>query len=154
LEAIKQFGGVRQALLKAEFSLAEREALLYVSLLGGAVIAQTATTAVHALGYSLTYFRGIPHGRANGLLLAEYLRYNESAAPEKIRLVLSALDMASINEFGDYLGKLLPCGETFTVAELEKFAQLATLAANTANTPRQPNLAELQQILAASLPIN
>ena len=154
LEAIKQFGSVKQSLFKDKLEFAEREALLYVSLLGGAVIAQTATTAVHALGYSLTYFHGIPHGRANGLLLAEYLRYNEPAAAEKIGSVLAALGMDCIDDFGDYLRKLLPCDERFTVAELENFARIASMAANTVNSPRQPNKAELQQILAASLPVS
>ena len=30
--------------------------------------ANTGTTAVHAMGYSLTYYKNIDHGRANGLL--------------------------------------------------------------------------------------
>lgn len=152
IEAIRSFGRVKGA-LHGELSLTEREALLYVSMLGGAVIAQTATTVVHALGYSLTYFRNIPHGRANGLLLAEYLRFNEATVPEKTRFVLTALGMTSIDELESYLRELLPCRETFSLKELEEFALLASKAANTPNTPRQPDLTEMQQILAASLPV-
>jgi alcohol dehydrogenase class IV len=153
LDAIRCFGAVKQALIDGSFNLADREALLQISLIAGIVLAQTATTMVHALGYSLTYFRDIPHGRANGLLLAEYLRFNELVIPEKVHAVLDALGLASIDEFSAFLSKLLTGDEVFSPAEIEKFAVLASKAPNTAFTARQPNLAELQQLLQASLPV-
>jgi alcohol dehydrogenase class IV len=152
LEAIRGFGAVKQALLDGKIELADRAALLQMSLVAGIVLAQTATTLVHALGYSLTYFSGIPHGRANGLLLAEYLRFNEPVIPEKICAVLAALGLGSIDEFGELLNRLLAGNEVFSAEDFEKFAELASKAPNTAFTARQPNLAELQQILMASLP--
>jgi len=62
-----------------------REKLLYMSMLGGMVISHTGTTIIHGMGYSLTYF-DIPHGRANGMLVREYLKYNYEAAKEKTPL--------------------------------------------------------------------
>ena len=50
-----------------------RDELLYASMLAGTVIAQSGTTAVHAMGYPLTYHHGTPHGEANGILLGEML---------------------------------------------------------------------------------
>jgi len=47
------------------------------------VISHTGTTIIHGMGYSLTYFKDIPHGRANGMLVREYLKYNYEAAKEK-----------------------------------------------------------------------
>ncbi|MDF2500167.1 MAG: iron-containing alcohol dehydrogenase [Anaerosporomusa subterranea] len=153
LEAIRSFGAVKQALLNGIFTLPDREALLQMSLVAGIVLAQTATTVVHALGYSLTYFSGIPHGRANGLLLAEYLRFNAPVIPEKVNSVLEALGLGSIDEFGELLNKLLTGDEVFTAEDFERFAVLANKAPNTAFTARQPNLDELKQILMASLPV-
>lgn len=154
LEAIRAFGAVQQPLAAGSLQLDQRETLLYASLLGGMVIAQTATTAVHALGYSLTYFHDVPHGRANGLLLGEYLKFNETAVPGKIGNVLAALDLQTIDDFKDLMKRLLPNEEIYTEKEISEFAGIASKAPNTANTPRQPELAELQQLLRASLAVN
>ena len=153
LEAIRAFGTVSQALLAGKLELSHRGALLYTSLLGGIVIAQTGTTVVHALGYSLTYFHDIPHGRANGLLLAEYLRFNQSVVPGKVQAILDALGVISIDELHDLLAKLLPTKEVFTAREFAEFATLASKTANVANTPRQPSKAEMCEILQAALPV-
>lgn len=153
LEAIRRFGMVRQALTGNEISLATRETLLYVSLLGGMVIAQTGTTVVHALGYSLTYFHQVPHGRANGMLMGEYLRFNMAAAKDKIHWVLEGLQMKSVDEFKHWLDELFPGKVNLSDPELEEFALLAGKTTNVANTPRQPSHAELKQLLRDSLPV-
>lgn len=152
LEAIRSFGTVRQALLDGDFELSHREALLYTSLLGGMVIAQTGTTVVHALGYSLTYFHAIPHGQANGLLLAEYLRFNQSTVPEKTQAILDALGVVSVEELRDLLARLLPTKEVFTTQEFADFAAIASKTTNIANTPRQPSEVEMCEILRTALP--
>ena len=54
---------------------AARDTLLMASALGGMVIANTGTTAVHAMGYGLTYFKDVDHGRANGLLITSFLKF-------------------------------------------------------------------------------
>ncbi len=153
LEAIRHFAAAKQALKTGTFSLADRESLLYASMLGGMVIAQTGTTAVHAMGYSLTYFHQVPHGRANGLLLGEYLRFNEPAVPEKIANVLQAAAVANIDEFKALMSELLCNDETYTAEEMKAFAAQAGKAKNIANTPRQPNVSELEKIFTASLQV-
>jgi alcohol dehydrogenase class IV len=151
IEAIRRFGEIRQELDKPEISLAVREALLYVSMLGGMVIAQTSTTTVHALGYSLTYFHQVPHGRANGLLMGEYLQFHAEAATEKIACLLAAMQMQSIDEFKQWLDNLFPGKTCLTDLQVEEYAVLATKTANVANTLRQPNHAELKELLRKSL---
>lgn len=153
LEAIRAFGSVQATLLAGELQLAQREILLYASLLGGMVIAQTATTAVHALGYSLTYFYNVPHGRANGLLMGEYLRFNQTAVPGKISNVLQQLGLKTVDEFKAVMTQLLPSSEVYSEQEIIEFAGIAVKAPNTANTPRQPDITELQQLLRSSLPV-
>lgn len=150
VDALRCFGSIKDQ-IKDNITLPVRQSLLYISLLGGMVIAHTGTTLVHALGYSLTYFKQIPHGRANGLLLAEYLRYSQSAVPQKTDTILSALGLASIEDFSDYLTTLLPLTETFSREELVHFAELASQTANIGNSPRQPQAAELEQLLTAAL---
>ena len=153
LEAILSFGTVKEALRSKAISLPVREKLLYVSLLGGMVIAQTGTTTVHALGYSLTYFHHIPHGRANGLLMGEYLRFNQTVAGEKIAQVIRALGLNSVDDVKSLMQDLLPTSETLTEEEMEKYAVIAGKTTNVVNTPRQPNHEELKGLLRASMPL-
>ncbi|HSW62231.1 MAG TPA: iron-containing alcohol dehydrogenase family protein [Dissulfurispiraceae bacterium] len=150
LNAICHFGKMIGALGRDILSIDERERLLYVSLLGGMVIAQTGTTMVHSLGYSLTYFRNIPHGRANGLLLAEALRYAEKTVPGKIAAILEALGLHSIDELKDTMLLLLGPEEPWTAEELETFSSIALQAANIANTPKVPDQGDLKRVLINS----
>ena len=107
LEAIGIFGSCVQGLLEKKLDHSAREKLLYASMLGGMVIAHTGTTIVHGLGYSLTYFKGIAHGRANGRLLKEYFIYNYDYAREKIDKILEILKVNNIEEFGRIIASLL-----------------------------------------------
>lgn len=151
LEAMRIFGTVHRDLLAGELDLSCREALLTMSLLAGIVLSQTGTTVVHALGYPLTYFQHIPHGRANGLLLAAYLRFNEPVLPGKVREVLAALNLESISQMSRILRDLLPSGEVITGQDIEAYAAFAAKAANTAFTARQPEPEDLRQLLRDSL---
>ena len=151
LQAIRAFGTVVPALAAGDLDINQREKLLEASLLAGVVIAQTATTVVHALGYSLTYFRHIPHGRANGMLLAEYLRFNQSTVPGKTEQILQALGLDTIEQFRELMNKLLPNPEIFTAAEVQDFAKIALQARNIVNTPRMLKLEDLVEILTKSV---
>lgn len=154
LDAIVRFGRVRAALGGREYSMEARQMLMYVSLLGGMVIAQTGTTMVHALGYSLTYFHKVPHGRANGLLMGEYLRFNQPEANDKIQRALAALRLQSVEEFVAWLDGLFPDKVKLSEEELEQFALLAGKTVNVGNTPRQPAHDELKQLLRDSLKLS
>ena len=151
LEGIGRFGAAVNALRSGTVSLAERETLLYVSLLGGMVIAQTGTTIVHALGYSLTYFKNVPHGRANGLLLGEYLKFIEPVAASKIACVLHALKMPATADFIKLMNELFAQRVELTEQELEEYAVLAAKTANLGYTARKPSHEELKQLLRTSL---
>lgn len=72
-----------------------RAALHYASMVAGMAIAQTGTALVHAMGYPLTYHKGMPHGRANGLLLPGYLTFMTEHCPELTKRVLAAMGMES-----------------------------------------------------------
>ena len=57
---------------------AARFAMALGSSEAGLAIAQTRTTAVHAVSYPLTSYFGIPHGHACAVTLASFIRYNAS----------------------------------------------------------------------------
>jgi len=123
-----------------------RQALLLASATAGMVIAHTGTTAVHALGYSLTYFKGIDHGRANALTLAEYLAYLLPEHTEKVQAVVKALGLKSLGELKALLDTLLGARESLSEEEIHRFAAIAVKARNMANTlttPTEEDLAEL-----------
>ncbi len=102
-----------------------REKLLYASFLAGTVIAQTATTAVHAMGYSLTYFKGIDHGRANGLLLGSFMNILKKEAPQRVQKICSVMNMPDVSFFLMMVDKLLGEKELVTPEEIAQFSQKA-----------------------------
>lgn len=150
-EAIRLLASEFDNLARGEFTDEDREKLLYASMLGGVVISQTKTTAVHAMGYSLTYFKGIDHGRANGLLLGEFMEYTEKFAPEKIHDILDCMGMKTVDEFKAELHKILGETENFVLAELEMYADIANMAGGVKNSIHCPDRSEILEIYKNSL---
>jgi len=135
-------------LLHKDIDITVREKLLYASMLAGIVIAHTGTTAVHSMGYSLTYFKDIDHGRANGLLLYEYLKFIAAQYQAKVDEVVALLGAESLHSLGDILNSLLGDREPITAEEIELFSAKAITAKNIANTlvkPSQQDLADIMQ---------
>jgi alcohol dehydrogenase len=82
-EAIKLIGAnLRTAVHEGE-NLTARSNMLLGSLLGGIALANAGVGAVHALAYPLGGSFRIPHGVANGLLLAYVMEFNASRCTEK-----------------------------------------------------------------------
>jgi alcohol dehydrogenase class IV len=127
-----------------------RKTLLQASMLGGMVIAQTGTTAVHAMGYSLTYFKDIDHGRANGLLLAEYLRLVEREQPELSGRILKVMKLSSVNQFRKLMDGLLGVKEAISAEEIRQYSALAIKTKNIANCTFKLKEEDLIRIFEAS----
>jgi len=68
-----------------------RSYVLYASLLAGMVIAQTGTILVHGMGYRITSDFGLPHGRANGLLLPWVCEFNLTERYDKFAFLAESL---------------------------------------------------------------
>ncbi|NMB02213.1 MAG: iron-containing alcohol dehydrogenase [Firmicutes bacterium] len=154
LQGIAIWGTAISALRKGEIPLETREALLLASSLGGITIAQTGTTLVHALGYPLTFFHDLPHGRANGLLMKSYLEYISKVAPDRVETVLELLDLPSIEAFGELMDDLFAdyVGKLHVPAERIKFyAERAMQTNNIANSLGNPSVEELTKILEANI---
>jgi alcohol dehydrogenase class IV len=71
--------------------LEARGELLYASMLAGCVIAQAGTTLVHGMGYYYTLRFGVPHGRANALLLTPLFQHNARCETAKVAAVSEIL---------------------------------------------------------------
>jgi alcohol dehydrogenase class IV len=151
IESITAFGQCITALHRDDLDFEAREKLLYASMLGGMVISHTGTTIVHGMGYSLTYFKGITHGRANGLLMEEYLKFNYEAAKDKIDKVLDILGFETIGELGKIIRNLLPYADTFSEEELTRYASLAIKQKSASYNIRNVTEADLLGIMKRSL---
>ncbi len=101
-----------------------REKLMMASAIGGMVIAQTSTSIPHGLGYFLTYEKGIPHGRANGMLMQAYLELFDKD-DENVKAVLDSLGLASTEEMGQLMKDVLDIPETFTAEDLAYYTKRA-----------------------------
>ncbi len=127
-----------------------REKLLYASLLGGMVISQTGTTALHAMGYSLTYFKKIDHGRANALLMYEYLKYLTVDHEEKVREVIGMLGLNGLDEFRRKIDGLIGPKEALSNSEIADFSSIAMSARNIPFTLTIPEQRDLERIFRSS----
>ena len=153
VEAMGIFGGCIDNLINNTISLDDREKLLYMSMLAGMVIAQTGTTIIHGLGYSLTYFKGIPHGKANAFFMREYLKYNYDTVSEKIKNVLNLLKVGSIDQFGEKIDKLISGRVDLDKSEIKMYASLAMGQRSTLFNARTVKEEDLIDILEKSFPI-
>jgi alcohol dehydrogenase class IV len=137
---------------------ATREKLLVAATLGGMVIANTGTTAVHPMGYKLTYFKNIDHGRANGILLGHYLKVLEkkdlALKTNRVKEVVAALKVGSLDDFTGMLERLFGRPEPIALSDLEGYAAAAIKAKNIGNCLIKPEQEDLLEIYtrAASQP--
>ncbi|OQB15202.1 MAG: Alcohol dehydrogenase 2 [Firmicutes bacterium ADurb.Bin193] len=122
LEAIKIIGK-KLPYLNGRLSKKDREDLLYASMISGIVISQTKTTALHKMGYPLTYYKNIPHGRANGLMFGEYLRVLERLGVKKVNDCICAMNIGGVDDFCRIMSDLMkPSGE-ITAAEAKSYSE-------------------------------
>jgi len=134
----------------ADLDFNVREQLLSASLLGGIAIAQTGTTVLHAMGYSLTYFKRIEHGRANGLLMGDYLQYLLPEHQEKVMTVLRTLGLNGIADLKALIDDLVGDKEMISEQEISAFSAIAMRARNIPFTLKSPSQADIEEMLRRS----
>ncbi len=106
------------------------ERLFLASSLAGMAISHTGTVIVHSMGYLLTYYKGVPHGRANALLLPGFLKLCEKHASEQLKAVLAAFHSDSCEALIEAIGALTAADITLTAEEAKRFAAKAIQAKN------------------------
>ncbi|MEA5057346.1 MAG: iron-containing alcohol dehydrogenase family protein [Anaerotignum propionicum] len=112
------------ALKERVYTSEVRDKLMLASALAGVAIAQTSTSIPHCLGYFLTYEKGIPHGRANGIVTQAYLEMFPKE-DKKVGQLLHCLDMHSVEDMGAFLKDVLNTSETFSVEEVAYYTERA-----------------------------
>lgn len=123
------FGQCRDALAAGGIPFEIRERLLFMAMAAGLVISMTGTAAVHAMGYPLTTRRDVPHGRACGVLLGEYVEFCLPARSEKIGDMLRLLGMKDVTDLKQTLAGLLNNKDLYTPEELEKYTEISYASA-------------------------
>ncbi len=104
LEGIRLWGQVKDALLREDVTEEEMTAFMNASTIAGFVISQTGTSIPHGMGYHLTYYHGMAHGQANGILMAGYLSVCQNK--DKVKQILDLLGFKDLETFGGYMKSL------------------------------------------------
>lgn len=122
--------------------------LLTAACAGGITINAAGTGFNHPLGYNLTLYKGIPHGRACGAFMGEYVTYN-SRHPEGKRLLdefafLVCGDIAEV--VAANIVKWSAVDVKLTSEEIELYVGNVKDAGNYANSPYVINDDEKREI--------
>lgn len=139
-----------RVLASPEDNTARRE-MLEASCMAGMVIAQTGTTACHALGYYLTLRKGLRHGHANAVLLSRVVAWVQKYVPEKVADIEGMLG-STVEAFVSRCG-VTPDASLSAVdaVEIQEMAQEAATRGNTAATPGLPSAEDLVKIVCADV---
>lgn len=149
-KALAIFGKTIPSLIKGDFTNGDRENLMMASTIAGMVIAQTGTSLPHGMGYALTYFKGLPHGLANGCLYREYLNIFKDR--EKINNIWQCLGLQSYEELIEILNKLTAVQIDITKEEIDSYTKgMITNKAKLKNHPEEITYEDIFNIYYKSL---
>ncbi len=124
-KGLKLFGECLVMLTEKDFNYELRKKLMVASTLAGMVIAQSGTSLPHGMGYALTYFHNIPHGKANGVLLKSYLEF--CTDDSKVRKILYLLTLDSLDELGLFLSSMLGDVDNLNLENISSYADKMVL---------------------------
>lgn len=127
-----------------------RSKVMLASTLAGIQISQTGTSLPHGMGYSLTYFKGLPHGLANGVLTIEYLRSFKDKT--KVNKMLNILGLNTLNELEEIFTKLFKVDINITDEEIMEYSQaFVSNKGKLKNHPEEVSLEDVVRIYSKSL---
>lgn len=126
--------------------------LALISLYGGIVIAQTGTLIVHPLGYNLTYFHNIPHGKANAIFLASFLKIESKYLPKEVEFIINKLGFVNIDNLSQFINELLKDSKVLlNETQIKNYAERSILSKNVNNLRHTLSLDEMIFILNKSV---
>jgi alcohol dehydrogenase class IV len=134
MDGMKVFAGTVNYIDRREFSDKTREDLMYASMLGGMAITHTGTTAMHAMGYSMTYFMDMPHGFANLSVCRPYFAYIEKTDKTKMDTVVKALGFESVEALTGFFLRNMEV-PVLTEEQCARFAHIAMIQSSVKATP-------------------
>jgi len=127
-KGLKLFGECLNMIKEKDFTFIVREKLMSASTIAGMVIAQSGTSLPHGMGYSLTYFHNIPHGKANGVFLKSYLEFCEDE--NKVKKILYLLTLENLDELGNFLNEMLGYVDSVSYNDICSYADKMVLNKN------------------------
>lgn len=142
-KGLELFGRSMDSLKSGEFSYEDRENFMLCSSIAGMVIAQAGTSLPHGMGYALTYFHGVEHGRANGALLKAYIEFCSDSV--KKDTIVKRLGLSSVDELGQFLREVLETDCGASLVQLESYAR--DMMKNKKKLKNHPGCVEEQDIL-------
>lgn len=145
LEAIRLIGKTTDALVSGNFSEEDRENLLVAAAAGGMAVAYTGLNVVHAMGHQLTVTHNIPHGRANGVLLTEYIAWVAKKDPLRAVKVLDAFG-SDLTSFKRFIDAVLPTTEEFTEEDVDEWINTSIVSTVAESCPREITAEDERQI--------
>lgn len=98
-----------------------RKKVMMASVMGGIQIAQNGTSLPHGMGYPLTYFKGLAHGLANGVLTIEYLKSFKDQT--KINRMLNILGFNHLEELEAIFNSLIDVKVDITKEEINDYSK-------------------------------
>ncbi|NLU52706.1 MAG: iron-containing alcohol dehydrogenase [Clostridiaceae bacterium] len=110
-----------EKLIIKDLSREFRENVMMASVMGGIQIAQNGTSLPHGMGYPLTYFKGLPHGLANGVLTIEYLKSFKDKT--KINRMLNLLGVSDLGELETIFNSLIDVRLYITEEEINEYSR-------------------------------
>jgi alcohol dehydrogenase len=134
-EGFRMWGISRNELLEATVSKEAMTRFMNASTLAGIGISQTGTSLPHGMGYALTYERGVPHGKANALLMAAYLKI--CVNQQKVERILELLGFESLEALAAYVDNLVG---TILIPKADILRYAEGLFANKNVTVQNPQL--------------
>ena len=148
IEGLRLWGLSKNNLDDENIEKEKMEHLILSSTLAGIVITQTKTSLPHGMGYPLTYYLDIPHGKANGILLAEYMKICNK---ERVNTIIETLGFKSVDELGEYLLSLLG-GINITNDEIDLYTKAMTEnVAKLSNHPYAVTYEDIYEVYKKSL---
>ena len=109
-----------EKLISKELDTEFRTKVMLASTMAGIQIAQNGTSLPHGMGYPLTYFKGLPHGLANGVLTIEYLRSFKDQ--RKIERMLNILGLCYLDELESIFKGLIDIKVEITLEEIREYS--------------------------------
>lgn len=110
-----------ESLLNNKLDKEFRDKVMLASTLGGIQIAQNGTSLPHGMGYPLTYFKGLSHGLANGVLTIEYLKSFKDKT--KIDKMLKIMGLNNLEELEAIFNKLVNVNIEITEEEILEYSK-------------------------------
>ena len=139
-----------EKLIGKELSPEFREKVMMASVMGGIQIAHTGTSLPHGMGYPLTYFKGMPHGLANGVLTIEFLKSFKEQ--RKIDRMLNILGFRHLAELEAVFNCLIDVKIDITEDEIYEYSRSFIANKNKLkNHPEEAGLEDIIRIYSKSL---